>query len=100
MNRALVAWVFGGLAAAAPFALALLAQPASPGARNVTFRSSADGSEQPYALYVPRTFDPARKYPLVISLHAEETNHAVNLAQVLGMPGTAFQLGMLRNSYP
>src|ERR1035437_531668 len=36
----------------------------------VTYRSSVDQSEQPYALYVPKSHDPARRYPLVASLHA------------------------------
>jgi poly(3-hydroxybutyrate) depolymerase len=90
----------GHLAVAAPFALALLAQPVPPGARNLTFRSSADGSEQPYALYLPRNFDAGRKYPLVVSLHAEETNHSVNIAQALGVSGTPFELAVgLRNGY-
>ncbi len=100
MNRVRGPWAVGILGAT-PFALALMGQPVTPGARNLTFRSSADGSEQPYALYIPRTFDPTRKYPLAISLHAEETNHSVGLAQVLGLLGTPFQLGIaLRNSYP
>src|SRR5262245_57363204 len=56
------------------------------GAQVVTFRSTADNSEQPYALYAPRNLDPARKYPLLISLHSEDTNHRVNLRQAFGLP--------------
>src|ERR1700694_1864878 len=51
----------------------------------VTLHSSVDGSAQPYALYVPKSFDPARKYPLVISLHEEESNHLANLRRVFGV---------------
>jgi hypothetical protein len=52
----------------------------------VTYRSAVDQSEQPYALYVPKSFDPARRYPLVVSLHEEESNHVVNLKRVFGIP--------------
>src|SRR5689334_9301518 len=55
------------------------------GAQIATFRSAADQSEQPYALYVPRDFDPAKKYPLAISLHSEDTNHRIALRQVFGL---------------
>jgi predicted esterase len=90
---------FAALLAAGPAILA--AQPPAPqapdsGPRVESFPSSLDGSSQPYALYLPRQFDPAKKYPLVVSLHAEETNHSVNLAQLLGpanMPG-AIGLGL------
>jgi len=58
---------------------------AQTGAQVVTFRSSVDNSEQPYALYVPRRFDGAKQYPLVISLHSEDTNHRINLRQVFGL---------------
>src|SRR5690242_2697260 len=74
--------------AAACAILALLFAPALPaqtGARVATFRSSVDNSEQPYALYVPHDFDPAKKYPLIISLHSEDTNHRINLRQVFGL---------------
>jgi poly(3-hydroxybutyrate) depolymerase len=66
----------------------LLAAPAlwaQTGAQVATFHSPVDNSEQPYALYVPRSFDPARKYPLVVSLHSEDTNHRINLRQVFGL---------------
>ena len=51
----------------------------------VTFRSTVDGSEQPYALYVPKTYDAGRRYPVVVSLHEEESNHVVNLKRVFGI---------------
>ena len=52
----------------------------------VTFRSTVDGSEQPYALYTPKSLDPGRRYPLVMSLHEEESNHVMNLKLVFGLP--------------
>ncbi len=58
---------------------------AQTGAQVATFHSAVDNSEQPYALYVPRGFDPAKTYPLVISLHSEDTNHRINLRQVFGL---------------
>src|ERR1700738_4753550 len=74
---------FLGAATAAAVAL-LFAQTYTPGAQSLTFVSTVDDSDQPYALYLPREFEPAKKYPLVISLHAEESNHRLNLMQVLG----------------
>ena len=54
-----------------------------------TFHSGVDGSEQPYAVYSPKSLQagppPGKKYPLLISLHAEESNAALNLRQVLGV---------------
>jgi len=77
MTRTLAAGLLAITAAA-------VAQTAGP--RLATFRSSADGTEQPYALYVPPAFDAARRWPLVVSLHAEETDHRINLRQILGAP--------------
>jgi acetyl esterase/lipase len=64
------------------FALAGLAAAQT----TVTFHSTVDGSEQPYALYAPKALDAARRYPLVISLHEEESNHVANLKHVFGVP--------------
>jgi len=73
------------LAGTAAAALALLwAQGFATGPRVETFVSRVDDSEQPYALYVPPGFDPARKYPLVISLHAEESNAEIGLMRIFG----------------
>ena len=52
-----------------------------------TFRSAVDDSDQPYAVYVPRTFRSNVTYPLVVSLHSEQSNHRLNLRQVLSVPG-------------
>lgn len=72
-------WRLGLLAAAV-----LCAQPLPTGPQVLTFFSSVDDTDQPYALYVPRRFDPAAKYPLVISLHEAGTNHRLNLRRVFG----------------
>ena len=67
-------------------ALALAAASVLGGQTVVTYRSAVDQTEQPYALYVPKSYDPARRYPLVVSLHEEESNHVVNLKRVFGVP--------------
>ena len=46
--------------------------------------SRVDGSLQPYALYVPRSYDPAKSYPLVIGLHGGGSNHVLNLRRLFG----------------
>ncbi|HWQ54682.1 MAG TPA: dienelactone hydrolase family protein [Bryobacteraceae bacterium] len=63
---------------------ALAAQIVTPGPQVLTFLSSVDDSDQPYAIYVPKPFDPARRYPLVISLHGSGSNHRLNLRRVFG----------------
>ena len=68
---------------------ALWAQPAA-----VNYRSSLDGSEQPYALYAPKALDRARKYPLVIGLHEEDSNHAVQLRHLFGLPTRYGETGL------
>ena len=75
-------------AAIAAWALLLPAQPPPGvriGAQPLTFHSTVDDSEQPYALYLPAGFSAARKYPLVISLHSEDSNHRLNMRQLFGM---------------
>lgn len=51
----------------------------------LTFSSDVDRSQQAYALYIPKSFDAAKKYPLLISLHSEESNHRLNMKQVFGV---------------
>jgi pimeloyl-ACP methyl ester carboxylesterase len=75
-------------------ALTAPAQTIDAGPRVATFHSAVDNSEQPYALYIPRHFDASKKYPLLISLHAEETNHSVNLVQLLGQLSNPSQIGV------
>src|SRR5215472_4293223 len=48
----------------------------------LTFQA-VDGSEQPYAVYAPK-IEMGKTYPLVISLHMEQSTHRLNLRQVLG----------------
>src|SRR5215831_16614557 len=57
-----------------------------PGAQVATFHSEIDDSNQPYAIWVPRTIEAGKRYPLVVSLHSEESNHRLNLRQVFGVP--------------
>ena len=82
---------------ALPAALAALFGQQTPssgartGAQIARFHSSVDGSEQPYALYVPKSFDPAARYPLVVSLHAEDSNHRINLRRLFGVANRAGQ---------
>ncbi|HEY2018629.1 MAG TPA: alpha/beta hydrolase-fold protein [Bryobacteraceae bacterium] len=63
---------------------ALRAQPTT-GPQLATFHSDVDDSDQQYALYVPKSFDPGKKYPLVITLHEEDANHRLNLRRVFGV---------------
>jgi len=59
-------------------------QTYTPGPQVFTFWSNVDDSDQPYAVYVPKGFDPAKKYPLVISLPGAYSNHRLNLRRVFG----------------
>ncbi len=44
-------------------------QVARPGDRLCTYLSPADGTPQPYHVYVPTSYDPTRPTPVVFSLH-------------------------------
>lgn len=70
----------------AGFALALvvMAQVYSPGPQVLTFLSDVDDTDQPYAVYVPRSYTAQKKYPVVISLHTAYSNHRLNLRRVFG----------------
>ena len=59
---------------------------AQPQPSYLTFSSTVDSTEQPYALYLPDDFNPSHPYPLIVSLHTEDSNHRLNLRQVLGPP--------------
>ncbi len=75
-----------GIVVACATALLATAQPQRGGPRLTTFRSSADGSEQEYAVYAPRNYDPARKYPLILALHEEDSNHIAELKHIFALP--------------
>lgn len=62
----------------------ILGQSVRTGPQLTTFHSDVDDSNQPYALYLPKSFAPGKKYPLVISLHQEESNHRLNLRALFG----------------
>lgn len=64
--------------------LTLIALLLAAGPQVTSFFSGVDDSDQPYGLYLPKDFDPAKKYPLVISLHGAGSNHRLNLRRVFG----------------
>ena len=43
------------------------------------YRSKADGSGQPFSLWIPKNYDPQRAYPLEINLHGAGGDHKVGL---------------------
>jgi len=60
------------------------AQRYKSGAQDMTFLSSVDESNQPYAIYIPENFDESKKYPLVIFLHGAMSNHRLGLRRAFG----------------
>jgi poly(3-hydroxybutyrate) depolymerase len=60
------------------------AQKLPPGPQVLTFFSNIDDTEQPYGLYLPKNFNPAKKYPLVVMLHGAGSNHRLALRRVFG----------------
>ena len=78
--------VFACAAAAALLAAQSDRDALKTGAQLAEVVSSVDGTAQPYALYVPKSFRPDQKYPLLITLHSEESNHRLSLKQVFGAP--------------
>jgi len=64
--------------------LAAPAQTLPSGPQVVTFHSTIDDTDQPYALYVPKNYTAERAWPVVISLHGAWSNHRLNLKRVLG----------------
>jgi predicted esterase len=61
-----------------------LAQKLETGPQVLTFFSEADDTEQPYGLYLPKTYNENKKYPLVIMLHGAGSNHRLALRRVFG----------------
>jgi len=68
------------------FAIAANAYP--PGPQVLTFYSEIDDMDQPYAVYIPKSYaaapDSGKRLPLVISLHGAWSNHRLNLKRVFG----------------
>lgn len=60
------------------------AQKLPAGPQVLTFFSDADDTEQPYGLYLPKSYDENKKYPLVIMLHGAGSNHRLALRRVFG----------------
>jgi poly(3-hydroxybutyrate) depolymerase len=65
-------------------AFTAVAQTLPSGPQVLTFHSSVDDTEQPYGLYLPENYDPARQYPLVMMLHGAGSNHRLALRRVFG----------------
>ncbi len=80
-------------------ATAALAQVYTPGPQVLTYLSDTDDTDQPYALYLPRAYDPARKYPLVVSLHGAGSNHRLNLRRVFGRGNVAAESDIEASRY-
>ncbi|NIJ51987.1 carboxylesterase family protein [Dyadobacter arcticus] len=78
--KSLCMLIFGLLICSA----SLVAQKLSPGPQVLNFFSDADDTEQPYGLYLPKGYDPNKKYPLVIMLHGAGSNHRLALRRVFG----------------
>jgi hypothetical protein len=71
----------------APLALMLFALSVAQGQpRLAAFLSTADGTSQEYTVYTPRNYDAARKYPLILALHEEDSNHIAELKHVFALP--------------
>ncbi|MGV3560547.1 carboxylesterase family protein [Larkinella arboricola] len=62
----------------------LFAQKLPPGPQVLTIFSNVDDTEQPYGLYLPKNYNPKKKYPLVIMLHGAGSNHRLSLRRVFG----------------
>jgi predicted esterase len=60
------------------------AQKLKSGPQVMSFHSSADDTDQPYGLYLPKNFDENKQYPLVIMLHGAGSNHRLALRRVFG----------------
>lgn len=65
-----------------------LAQKLPSGPQVVTFYSDIDDTEQPYGLYIPKNYDPNKKYPFIMMLHGAGSNHRLELKRVFGKSNT------------
>lgn len=77
------------------FALWLALPAPAQEIRVLTYRSSLDETDQPYAIYLPESYSPARRYPLLVSLHGAGGDHRSGLRQVLGNPDKPRELPMI-----
>jgi enterochelin esterase-like enzyme len=59
-------------------------QTLKSGPQDLSFFSTVDETDQPYAIYIPKNFDETRKYPLVIFLHGAWSNHRLGLRRAFG----------------
>ena len=55
------------------------------GAFTKAYRSEIDGTLQPYGLYVPPSYDPAKAWPMVVGLHGSGSNHLLHRRRVFGL---------------
>lgn len=72
-----------------------LAARAETDPRLMTFVSAVDGTQQPYALYLPPDFDLLKTYPLVVSLHSEESTHRLNFRQLFAAAAPYYRVDPL-----
>src|SRR5262249_40640481 len=49
------------------------------------YRSSLDDTLQPYGLYVPKSYDPAKPTPFLVSLHGAWSNHLLTRRRTFGL---------------
>jgi pimeloyl-ACP methyl ester carboxylesterase len=61
-----------------------VAQKLKPGPQDLSFFSTVDETDQPYAVYIPNNFDESRKYPLMVFLHGAWSNHRLGLRRAFG----------------
>jgi len=59
-------------------------QQLKPGPQDLSFFSSVDETDQPYAVYLPASFDSSKRYPLVVFLHGAMSNHRLGLRRAFG----------------
>ena len=55
------------------------------GAFTKAYRSEVDGTLQPYALYVPPSYDPAKAWPMIVGLHGSGSNHLLHRRRLFGL---------------
>jgi predicted esterase len=55
------------------------------GAFTKAYRSGVDDTLQPYGLYVPPSYDPAKAWPLLVGLHGSGSNHLLHRRRLFGL---------------